>query len=398
MRAFRLGSIARIDVRVHPTFGFIVLWFGYLWGVRTGAGIWGVLFGLALVACFFTCVLLHELGHCLIARRAGVRVFDITLLPVGGMARIERTTIHPRTELALALTGPLVNVLIAVMLVPIVGLLAQSQEITDIGGVISALGDITPLGFFAYLLFANISLVIFNLIPAFPMDGGRVLRAFLSLIIPYATATQIAVGIGKGIALAFAVFGIGVLHDWTLPLVAVFIFVGAHFEGRTVALEESLRRIHVGQCFMWEAGGLGPNEPLSMAMLGGPRDLAVTEYGHVIGVLWKTDIMNALRTRGANVRVYEIMDHFPPIVDVNTSLYIAQQAMLRANRGAVLVTERGMYRGILTAERYWQLYRGVQRGRREKGNARYWGWLTHWLRQWRREEKVLSAIGRKPIG
>lgn len=230
------------------------------------------------------------------------------------------------------------------------------------------------------------------------MDGGRVLRAFLSLIIPYATATHIAVGIGKAIALIFAIFGIAVLRDWTLPLVAVFIFVGAHFEGRTVSLEESLRRIHVGQCFMWEAGGVGPNDPLSMAMRGGPRDLAVTQYGRVIGVLWKIDIMNALRTRGAHVPVYEVMDCYPPIVDVNTSLYIAQQAMLRANRGAVLVTERGLYRGILTAERYWQLYRGVQRGRREKGNARYWGWLTNWLRQWRREEKVLSAIGRKPAG
>ncbi len=130
-----------------------------------------------MVVCFFTCVLLHELGHCLVARRAGVRVHDITLLPIGGMARMDRTSIDPGTELALALAGPLVNVLIAIALVPVVGLIARPVGITDISGVIASLGDIDLLGFTAYLLFANISLVVFNLIPAFPMDGGRVLRA-----------------------------------------------------------------------------------------------------------------------------------------------------------------------------------------------------------------------------
>ncbi len=122
---------------------------------------------------------------------------------------------------------------------------------------------------------------------------------------------------------SFAVFGVIALHDWTLPFVGVFIFVGAHMEGRTVSLEEVLRRIHVGQCIIWEAGGVGPNEPLSMAMLGGPRDMAVTERGRVIGVLWKMDVLNALRLRGSLVPVFEVMDHFPPVVDVDTSLYIA---------------------------------------------------------------------------
>ncbi len=398
VRAVRLGSIAHIDVLVHPTFALVVFWFGYLWGIRTGAGLRGIGFGLLMVMCFFTCVLLHELGHCLVARRAGVRVHDITLLPIGGMARMDRTSIDPGTELALALAGPLVNLLIAIALVPVVGLIAQSAGVTDVPGVIASLGDIDLLGFTAYLLFANLSLVVFNLIPAFPLDGGRVLRAFLALGMPFATATQIAVGIGKSLAVVFAAFGVIALHDWTLPLVGVFVFVGAHMEGRTVALEAALRRIHVGQCIIWEAGGVGPHEPLSMAMLGGPRDMAVTERGRVIGVLWKMDVLNALRLRGSLVPVFEVMDHFPPVVDVDTSLYRAQQTMLRADRGAVLVTERGLYRGILTAERYWHLYREVQRGRREKGAERYWGWFTHWLRRWRREEKVLSSIGRRPIG
>ena len=159
--------------------------------------------------------------------------------------------------------------------------------------MIAALGQVDEAGFAAYLLFANISLVVFNLIPAFPMDGGRILRAILSLFISRATATQIAVTIGKGIAIGFVVLGVVFLHDWTLPMVGIFIFVGAHIEGRTVAMEEALRRMHVGQCITWEAGGIGPYEPLAGALLGGARDLAVTEHGRVVGILWKTDILNA---------------------------------------------------------------------------------------------------------
>ncbi len=394
----RLMSIAGIEVLVHPTFALVVLWFAYLWGVRTNAGATGVLFGLLMVVAFFACVLLHELGHCLVARRSGLRVVDITFLPIGGVARVERTLVPPATELWLALAGPLVNVVIVAVLLPVVGIVAAAQGVDSIGGVVAALGDVTPLGFVSYLMFANASLVLFNLIPAFPMDGGRILRAFLALGIPFATATQIAVGIGKGIALVFAVVGVVALHDWTLPLVAVFIFIGAHMEGRIVALEESLRRIHVGQCIIWEAGGITPHEPLGVALLGGPRDLAVTERGHVIGVLWKTDILYALRLHGPQVPVGEVMDYYPLVVDVDTSLYHAGQSMARADRPALLVTQAGLYRGILTAERYWTLYRGVQRGRREKGTARYWGWLLNWARAWRRrEEKALTAIGRKPL-
>ncbi|MCA1668091.1 MAG: site-2 protease family protein [Thermomicrobia bacterium] len=341
MRAFRLTRVMGIDVRVHPTFALIVLWFAYIWGIKTGAGIGGVLFGLLMVVCLFACVLLHELGHCLVARR--------------------------------------------------------SNQVDGIAGMIGAVGQVDLPGFAAYLLFANLSLVVFNLIPAFPMDGGRILRAFMSLFISRSVATQIAVTIGKGIAICFVIVGFLVLHDWTLPMVGVFIFVGAHLEGRTVAMEEALRRMHVGQCITWEAGGIGPYEPLAGALPGGPRDLAVTERGRVIGILWKVEILNAMRVRGSNVRVHEVMDHFPPIVDVDTSLYLAQQAMVRADRGAVLVTERGVYRGILTAERYWYLHRLLQARRRSNTAARYWGWLFTYARRWRRQTKALSSVGRRPI-
>ena len=397
MRAFRLTRVAGIDVRVHPTFALIVLWFAYIWGVETGAGLGGLLFGLLLVFCLFTCVLLHELGHSLVARRSGIRVHDITLLPIGGMARIERSPVHPGDEFWLALAGPAVNVVVALILLPIVAIIGWVEHVNGVAGMIAALGNVDIAGFAVYLLFANISLVLFNLIPAFPMDGGRVLRAFLSLFISRGAATQFAVTIGKAIAIFFVGFGLIVLRDWTLPMVGIFIFVGAHMEGRAVALEEALRRMHVGQCITWEAGGIGPYEPLGMALRGGPRDLAVTERGHVVGILWKSDISHALRMRGSDVRIFEVMDHFPPIVDVDTSLYLAQQAMLRANRNAVLVTERGTYRGILTAERYTYLHRVLQSRRRAASADRYFGWLTTYVRRWRRETKVLSSVGRRPI-
>lgn len=397
MRAFRLTRVMGIDVRVHPTFALIVLWFAYIWGIKTGAGLGGALFGLAMVVCLFACVLLHELGHSLVARCSGIRVHDITLLPIGGMARIERSPVHPGDEFWLALAGPAVNVGIALILLPIVAAVGYFEHIEGVAGILNAIGQVDLPGFAAYLLFANLSLVVFNLIPAFPMDGGRILRAFMSLLISRSLATQIAVVIGKVIAVAFVIIGFAFLHDWTLPMVGVFIFVGAHLEGRTVAMEEALRRMHVGQCITWESGGIGPYEPLAGALLGGPRDLAVTERGRVIGILWKVEILNAMGVRGSHVRIHEVMDHFPPIVDVDTSLYLAQQAMVRANRGAVLVTERGLYRGILTAERYWYLHRVLQSRRRSATAARYLGWLFSYVRRWRRETKALSSIGRRPI-
>lgn len=395
MRAFRLTRVAGIDVRVHPTFALIVLWFAYIWGIKTGAGLGGLLFGLLLVVCLFACVLLHELGHSIVARRAGIRVHDITLLPIGGMARIERSPVHPGDEFWLALAGPAVNVALALLLLPVVAAIGWMEHVDGTAGMVAALGQVDVAGFAAYLLFANVSLVLFNLVPAFPMDGGRILRASLSLFIGRSNATLIAVTIGKGVAVCFVVLGTIVLHDWTLPMVGIFIFVGAHIEGRTVAMEEALRRMHVGQCITWEAGGIGPYEPLAGALLGGPRDLAVTERGRVVGILWKVEVLNALRRHGSNVRVYEVMDHFPPIVDVDTSLYLAQQAMVRADRGAVLVTERGVYRGILTAERYWYLHRVLQSRRRSATAARYWGWLFSYARRWRRVTKALPALGRR---
>jgi Zn-dependent protease len=397
VRAFHLTRIAGIDVRVHPSFALIVLWFAYVWGIETGAGVGGVLFGLLLVVCLFACVLLHELGHCLRARRAGIRVHDITLLPIGGMARIERGPVQPGDEFLIALAGPAVNVALSLTLLPLVALIGWLKHVDGVGGMIGALGAVDVAGFASYLLFANIALILFNLIPAFPMDGGRVLRAILSLFISRTTATQIATTIGKSLCVLFIVVGVVVLREWTLPMVGVFIFIGAYMEGRAVALEEALRRMHVGQCMIWEAGGVSPYERLAMALLGGPRDTAVTERGRVVGALWKTEILHALRTRGSTARVFEVMDHFPPIVDVDTSLYLAQRAMERANRPAVLVTERGVYRGIMSAERYWYVYRTLQARQRAESIERYWGWLTGYARRWRRESKVLPSIGRRPL-
>jgi Zn-dependent protease len=397
VRAFLLTRIAGIDIRVHPSFALIILWFAYVWGIETGAGIGGILFGLLLVLCLFACVLMHELGHCMVARRAGIPVQDITLLPIGGMARIERGPMSPGDEFLLAVAGPAVNVALALILLPGVAIIGWLQHVHGADGMIASLGSVDIAGFASYLLLANIALVLFNLLPAFPMDGGRILRAVLSLFINRTTATQIAATIGKTLCVLFIAVGVIVLGDWTLPMIGIFIFVGAHLESRAVALEEALRRMYVGQCMTWEAGGVNPYEQLTMALYSGPRDVAVTERGRVVGALWKNDVLHALRTRGSATRVFEVMDHFPPIVDVDTSLYLAQRAMERANRPAVLVTERGVYRGIMTAERYWYVFRALQARQRAEGIERYWGWLTGYARRWRRESRVLPSIGRRPL-
>jgi stage IV sporulation protein FB len=214
----RIGTYFGIPLRVHVTFPVILLFFGVEGWVRGDwrDAMWGTLFVLVI----FVCVILHELGHSLQARRYGVHVRDIVLLPIGGMARAERIPENPREEIAVAIAGPLVNFLIA-------GIIAF---IRWIGGAPLLTGD----GFFASLLIVNLALGLFNLIPAFPMDGGRILRGLLALRLPYLTATRVAKDIGHLIALAFALAGFVYAELIMLPLIAVFIFFGAIMEERMI--------------------------------------------------------------------------------------------------------------------------------------------------------------------
>ncbi|MFP6881759.1 MAG: site-2 protease family protein [Roseibacillus sp.] len=228
--SFRLGKVAGTEVRVHLTFFILLAAFG--WMFYAEGGVAAAVDGVVFIVAVFGCVLLHEFGHTLTAAKFGIRTPDITLLPIGGLARLERMPENPVQELLVALAGPAVNVGIAGVLFVIVGFPNPPADIESILQI--------PFG--QRLLVVNISLVLFNMIPAFPMDGGRVLRALLAMLISYGRATEVAATIGQLLAVLGAIFAIksGAL---LLVLIALFIFLAARRESRMVQARITLAAV-----------------------------------------------------------------------------------------------------------------------------------------------------------
>ena len=231
--SWRIARIAGIGIYLHATFLLIVLWIAlqeYSFGARAIAG------SMLYIAALFAIVVLHELGHALMARRFGVLTRDIILLPIGGVARLERMPRNPRQELLVALAGPAVNVALAIVLYVIIRLSGPvpSTELYDFDLV-------TSVRAFVYqFVFVNIVLALFNMIPAFPMDGGRVLRALLAMWTRnYARATGIAAGIGRGLALLLGAVGLYGFKNPLFVLIALFVWIAGRNEALAVrALRE----------------------------------------------------------------------------------------------------------------------------------------------------------------
>lgn len=368
-----IGNVRGIAIKVHPSFLLVIPWTVVNWGYFGGNGLPGVLFGAVLMTLLFTFVLLHELGHSFAAQHYGIAVRDITLLPIGGVARIEQLPLEPQREIAIALAGPAVNLGIAALFGPPVILIAAAHRFTNPFQIVTLLTDVSPSGFISYLFFTNVSLVLFNLLPAFPMDGGRVFRAFLSFFVPRLTATRLAVGLGQGFAVALAVLGLAIQVP-SLLLVAIFIIIAAFSEGTAVRVEDTLRKLKVGQFILWDLGGVNEHHPLSYALRGGPRDVAVVNSDRrVVGMLWRHELMQALNGGASRHRtVRELMDAEASVADVDDTIYDVQQRMIATGRWAIPITENGYYRGIFTSERFWYVYRHVTRRPWLDWRARLW--------------------------
>ncbi len=357
-----IGNVRGIAIKVHPSFLLVIPWTILNWGYFGGNGVGGVFFGAILMTLLFTFVLLHELGHSFAAQYYGIGVRDITLLPIGGVARIEQIPLQPGREIVIALAGPSVNLAIAALFAPPVVLIAAAHRFTTPLQLITLLTEVSPSGFIFYLFFANISLVLFNLLPAFPMDGGRVLRAFLSFFAPRLTATRVAVGVGQSFAVALAVLGLAAQVP-SLLIIAVFIVVAAFTEGTAVRVEDTLKKLKVGQFMLWDLGGVNENHPLPYALRGGPRDVAVINNdGRVVGMLWRHEVMQALNGGAIRYRtVRELMDAEATVAEMDDTIYDVQQRMIATGRWAIPIVENGQYRGIFTGERFWYVYRHVTR-------------------------------------
>lgn len=356
MRSLTLGRVQGIEVKLHPSFGLVVVWALFDWGGLGRSGIVTGLYGLLLVMLVFGCVLLHELGHSFMAMHYGVRVQDVTLSAIGGVARIEQVPAAPRMEVLIALAGPAVNVAIAVALLPVLALVSVANGISHPSDLLVLVFTPSVAGLIVGLTISNLVMVVFNLLPAFPMDGGRVLRAGLTALLGRESGTRIAVLIGQSLAVSLAVANLIWLRSLSLFLIAGFIVVVAYAEGRAVKVESAMRRLRAGQFALWDKGGIAPHLPLSAALRGGPRDLVVTEAGRVIGMLWRHQLLHELQQGSHNRPIGDVMDRQFVTADVDDSVFDIQEQMNRLDRWALPVVENGVYRGIFTADRFTHVY------------------------------------------
>jgi Zn-dependent protease/CBS domain-containing protein len=359
MKSLTIGRIQGIDIRLHPSFVLIALWVIYHWGFRQNSGIGGTLYGLFLVLSIFCLVLLHELGHSMMAHEYGLRVRDITLVPFGGIARIEQMPARPRAEAMISVAGPLVNLAIALLLLPLllmVGLASGSDSLHDFARF--GLGDASLTGFLFYLVLANLTLAVFNLLPAFPMDGGRILRAGVTPIVGRQGATTVAVTIGITLGILIGILGL-MSGEYLIVLVMGFVILAALAEGRAVRLEESMRRLRVGQFAVWDRGGVSPDDPIAMALRQGARDLAVTDSGHLVGMVWRQQLVDAMSHGGLQRKISEIMDRSFVSISSDTSVHEAQRIMNESCQWSMPVADAGLYRGLFTVERLVHVQRHV---------------------------------------
>ena len=350
--SFKIGRFSGIEVRVHWTFLLLLAYFAFI-GYRASGSLLGALTDTVTIVALFICVLLHEFGHSLVAQRLGIEIHSITLLPLGGVSNLESLPEKPSDEVKITLAGPLVNVVLAPIFFG-VGLL--------FGGVPRMPADLfTGIGsvgqFFFYLGYLNVVLALFNLIPAFPLDGGRVLRALLATRLGALRATDISSVVGQ--LFAFAFFLIGLLGgNFLLALVAVFIFFGATGEAQMVRQQETTRGLRVSDVMgtKHRTETVTPyhtfGQVLDSVIHGYQEDFPVVdESGNLVGMITREEIMTAAHSPERYSSVRDLMKTNVPTISPEADLFeealpILKQSGLRA----LPVTENGELVGMLTIE------------------------------------------------
>jgi Zn-dependent protease/CBS domain-containing protein len=357
--SWRIGTIAGIELHVHISLLVILGWLFFA-QLALGHGTEHALISLALLVAVFAIVVVHELAHALVARRYGCATRDITLWAIGGVARLERVPDRPRHELAVALAGPAVNLVLAAVLALALALAGGSLDP-------EALGE-SGGSFATKLLWVNVSLAVFNLIPAFPMDGGRVLRAILAMRYDRVRATAIAARVGQRLAWVFG--ALGLLYNPMLLVIAVFVWIAAAAESSTVHIETALAR-----------------EAVSAAMLPDPhvvpRDLAlgelaelalstsqsvfpvVDEEGRLVGAIDRGDLVRGLATAGTAAGAGAVMRRDVTMAGAGEPLLDVMRRM--ASDHAVVIDGAARPIGLLTSEAIarFAAIRGALRARSE---------------------------------
>ena len=339
-----IGSVAGTAVRIHVTFLLFLAWiFGVSYFSGGPQAAWN---GLLFMVLLFLCVLLHEFGHIFTARGFGVATPDVILLPIGGVARLERIPEQPGEEFLIAIAGPMVNVAIAAVLVVFAGADLSPDHLVAIESTQANLVD--------RLAEVNVFLAVFNLIPAFPMDGGRVLRALLATRFGYVHATEIAASIGQGVAFLFGFLGL--FGNPLLLFIAVFVYLAASSEAHIVAIRAMSRGVPVTAAMLTQFATLTPDEHVDAAVETLLRTSqgefpVVDEMHRPLGVLGRNDLIRVLKTRGPDTRVGDSMTGPIPTVSHRARLEDAFRVLQEKSAPAVgIIDASGRLIGLVTSE------------------------------------------------
>ncbi len=341
---WKLGRFAGIDVYVHATFLLLIGWVGLSHWYENQS--WSeVASGIVFILALFLCVVLHEYGHALTARKYGIKTRDITLYPIGGVARLERMPEKPIEELWVALMGPAVNVVIAAGLFAYLLLTKSLVPLTDL--------TVASGSFAERLMAVNLSLVLFNIIPAFPMDGGRVLRALLAMRMDYVRATQVAANIGQGLAFVFGF--IGLFSNPFLLFIAFFVWIGASQEASAVQVKNAVGGVPVTRAMLTDFRTLSPRDNLSqvvaLILAGSQHDFPVVDANErVVGILDRDSFMRALTQHGQAAPVMDFTRRDLPEVDSHEMLEMALMRLQEAGAKTLPVTHAGQLVGLITME------------------------------------------------
>lgn len=339
-----IGKLAGTVIRIHLTFLLFLAWIfaaGYAQGGSAAA--WN---SVAFMVLLFACVLLHEFGHIFTARAFGVATPYVTLLPIGGVAQLERIPEEPGQEFLIAIAGPMVNVVIAILLIMLGGAeLTQSAATAIDNGQISMVDRLAAV---------NLFLAVFNLIPAFPMDGGRILRAALASRLGYVRATEIAAAIGQFVA--FALGFIGLLYNPIVIFIAIFVYLAASSEAHMVALRAVSRGVPVSHAMMTQFATLKPqthvDEAVQTLLATSQGEFPVVDdAGKPVGLLTRADVIKAIKTLGPDARVGDAMSPDVPTIGHRSSLDEAFKLLQEKQTAAIGVTDgSGRLAGLITFE------------------------------------------------
>jgi Zn-dependent protease/CBS domain-containing protein len=339
--SWRIGSLVGIPVRVHATFWLLLGWIA-LSHILQGHGVAAISAGLLLILSIFACVVLHELGHALVARRFGIGTRDITLLPIGGVAHLERMPEKPSQELVVALAGPVVSLVIAGALFAALALFNAPtgfEHLQIVGGP-----------FLTKVMWFNVALAGFNLLPAFPMDGGRILRATLAMRMDRGRATDLAARIGQGMAVLLGIWGF--FFNPVLIIIAAFVWMSAKGEASLAQLTSACRAMPVRQAMITEFRVLAPEDPLSrsveLTLTSFQQDFPVMDGDRLVGILTHDHLLEGLAKHGQDAAVKVVMRRNVATADPDELLPIAFERMQITSDQALVVVDGGQVIGLLT--------------------------------------------------